>query len=189
MEPPPDKPWVVNKPEQRLSIAVDRLLDRALLPPNYTTALHDADEGGRTDNQRARDRNRGIKSGQLDWEVWQGPHGLARRLELKRGKNTLSINQQTTIAALTACGAPPIVAYDLHQVHRGLAGAGFRFAANVSTILAHLEAELAGWDREADLIKSGQVVRKKSRSKPKAEPRFTLGKAAVGRARRAGIRL
>jgi hypothetical protein len=188
MEPAePTKKHTWNKPEQRFSIAVDRLLDRALLPPAYYTALHDADGTTRTDNQRARDRNRGIKSGQLDWDVVQAP-GLVRKLELKRGKGHLSANQVLTIEALNKCGVPPIVAWDLRQVHQGLALAGFRFSANVGTVLAHLEAELAGWDREAELIKSGQAPAKKSR-KPKAEPRFQFGTRAVARARKAGIRV
>lgn len=182
----PVKPWVANKPEQRLSIAVDRLLSRCLVQPCYATAQHDADEGGRTDNQRARDANRGMKPGPLDWEVWQGPHGLARRLELKRGKNAVTVNQGITIAKLTACGAPPVVAYDLRQVHQGLAAAGFRWTENVRTVLVELEAHLAAWDREAENILAGITVRKKTRKK-KVEPRYTLGKRAVTRARKAGI--
>lgn len=163
-----DKPWVPNKPEQRLSIAVDRFLGRALLPPCYFTAIHDADEGGRTDQQRARDRNRGIKSGQLDWIIVQGPGGLVRSLELKRGRNRTSVNQDTTIAVLAHCGAPPVVAWTLVEAYRGLLAAGFRFAPNVGAVLQHMEAELAGWDREAEAIKSGAIVRRRSTAAPKA---------------------
>lgn len=187
MEPVETKPWVANKPEQRLSIAVDRLLDRTLLAPRYFTALHDADgTAGRTDIQRARDKNRGVKSGQLDWDLVQGEPTLIRKLELKRGKGVLSSNQVQTVAALTRCGAEPIVAWDLRQVHQGLLKAGFRFTANVHQVLAHLEHELAGWDRNAEGIKDGTIVKKKA-SKPKAVPRYTMGKRSVSRARRAGI--
>lgn len=176
------KPWVANKPEQRLSIAVSRFLDHALARPCYFTAIHDSDGGGRTDLQRGRDHNRGIKPGQLDWEVWQGPNGLARRVELKRGANKPSEHQKVTIAALKCCGAEPIVAWNLRQVYWGLCASGFRFSPNVEFVLAHWEVQLDGWDREAEAIRSGAVVRKPS--KPRA-PRVTAGK--VARYRRAGV--
>lgn len=185
---PPAKPWVANRPEARLSIAVDRLLSRCLLPPCYATAQHDADEGLRTNPQRARDRNRGVQPGQLDWDVVQGPHGLARKLELKRGYNKPSDNQIVSIQKLIDCGAPPVVAWDLRQVLAGLQGQGFRFSENVRTVLVEIEAHLAAWDREAENIKSGVTVRKKSRPK-KAPPRYTMTKTAVRRVRKAGIRI
>jgi hypothetical protein len=183
---PQSRVFIPNKPEQRLSIAVDRLLDRALLQPCYFTAIHDADGGGRTDNQRARDRNRGIKSGQLDWDVVQGKPTLCRKLELKRGKNILSPAQQMTVAALDACGAPPIVAWTLEEVYRGLCNAGFRFAENARVIVAELAQHLAAWDREAEGIKAGVITKKPSKPR-KAAPRYTMTKAAVSRSRKAGI--
>jgi hypothetical protein len=185
---PPPRPWVANKPEQRLSIALDRLLGRCLEQPHYITALHDADGTARTENQRARDTNRGVKSGQLDWDVVQGEPPIARKVELKRGKGTLSSNQKVTIAALGRCGMVPIVAWDLRQAYQQMAQAGFRFTPNVKTVVVEIEAHLAAWDREAEGIKSGAIVRKKSR-KPRPEPRFTLGKRAVTRLRGAGIRI
>jgi hypothetical protein len=181
-----DKPWVANKPEQRLSIAVARFLERALVGPCYITANQDADGGGRSQNQRSRDKNRGIFAGQLDWEVEQGPPHLMRRVELKRGKNQLTDHQEHTIKKLTACGAPPIVAWDLRAVYDGLAEAGFRFAANVHVTLQHLEAEMAGWDREAEDVKSGAVVRKASTRAPRA-PRDSGGIRAAAKARQRGI--
>lgn len=187
MEPVADsKPWIKDGPEARLSIAVKRLLSRCLLPPCYFSTCGDADGVARTENARAREANRGRRPGLLDWDVVQGCPTLARKLELKRGKGVLSENQKATIAALTKCGAPPLVAWDLRQVYRELAAAGFRFSNNVHHVVAHLEAELAGWDREADLIKSGAIVRKPAR-KPKPQPRFVMGKRAVTRARRSGI--
>ena len=80
------KPYVANKPEARLSIATDRFLRRALIAPFWASAIQDSDGGARTMQQRVRDKNRGIHKGQLDWDVWQGPPCLARKLELKRGK-------------------------------------------------------------------------------------------------------
>ena len=80
------------------------------------------------------------------------------------------------------------MAWDLRQVLAGLQAQGFRFSENVRTVLAELEAHLAAWDREAENIKAGVTVRKKSRPK-KAPPRYTLGKSAVTRARKAGIRV
>lgn len=171
------RPYVANKPEARLSIAVDRFLRRALTKPCYVTAIHDSDGGERTMQQRVRDKNRGISKGQLDWDVVQGPPALARKLELKRGKNNLSDAQRNTVADLTACGAPPIVAWTLREVYDGLSEAGFRFTDNVSTVLQHSEELLAGWDREASAILSGEVVKKKYAPR-KAGPRF-LWKASV----------
>ena len=177
-----DKPWLANGPEDRLSIAVDRFLSRALVPPFYCTAIHDADHGKRTDLQRIRDANRGIRKGQLDWECWQGPGGLARRVELKRGYNKPTEAQDGTIADLTACGAPPIVAWSLRDVWCGLTRAGFRFFPNVATTLQHWEEQLAAWDREAELVKSGAIVKKRST----ARPRVRTPKDAVARAFKAG---
>ena len=166
-----DKPWVHNRPEQRLSIATYRFLKRALLPPCYFTAIHDSDDGARTDLQRIRDATRGVTTGQLDWDIVQGVEvrpgvirALARKLELKRGSNKPRGKQLQTIEDLTACGAAPVVAWSLREVHSGLVERGFRFSGNVETILQHLEAELASWDREADAVMSGEVVRKKSSS-------------------------
>jgi hypothetical protein len=162
------KPWVPNAPEQRLSIAVDRLLSRTLEQPHYVTAINDSDHGTRTDQQRARDANRGVKGGQLDWHVWQGRPFVARMLELKRGRNDITPLQKVTVDQLALCGAPPVVARTLRAVHVGLALQGFRFTANVEVVLALLEEHLLAWDREADAIRSGEVVRKSSTSKPRA---------------------
>lgn len=164
------RPWVANKPEDRLSIAVDRFLRRALVRPFYAAAIQDSDGGARTMQQRVRDSNRGRKKGQLDWDVVQGPPALCRKLELKRGKNDTSDSQEQSIADLTACGAPPVVAWTLRQVYDGLAGAGFRFTANVETVLQHCEELLAGWDREAEAVLSGDVVKKRTYRQPKVKP-------------------
>lgn len=163
------RPYVPNKGEARLSIAVDRFLRRALVPPFYCTAFKDADGGERSVQQRVRDKNRGIHKGILDWIVVQP--GIYRSLELKRGKNTTSDAQNRTIADLTACGFPPIVAWSLREAYEGLRDAGFRFTENVETVLQHCEALLEGWDREADAVMSGAVV--KPRKSPKrAGPRY-----------------
>jgi hypothetical protein len=163
------RPYVANKPEARLSIAVDRFLRRALVRPCYVTAIHDSDGGERTMQQRVRDKNRGISKGQLDWLVVQT--GVYRSLELKRGKNGLSDAQHQTVADLTACGFPPVVAWSLGEVYEGLAAAGFQFAENVATVLQHCEEQLAGWDREAADVLAGVVVKKRAAPR-KAGPRY-----------------
>jgi hypothetical protein len=150
------------------------------------TAIHDADGGTRTDKQRARDKERGIESGQLDWEVHQGPPYLTRKVELKRGRNTTTDNQDNTILALTTCGAKPIVAWTLRQAYDGLVDVGFRFEDNVATTLQHCEALLEAWDREAEGIKSGTIVKKRKPPR-KAGPRFVGGQRFVSRARTGGI--
>jgi hypothetical protein len=171
------KPWTINKPEQRLSIAVDRFLRRALVPPFYVTAIQDSDGGARSMQQRVRDKNRGIKKGALDWDIIQGPPALCRKLELKRGRNTTSDSQDQTIADLTACGAPPIVAWTLYEVYAGMTVAGFRFLPNVAVTLQHWEQQLEGWDREASLVRAGVVVKKRAPPR-KAGPRFLWGAAS-----------
>jgi hypothetical protein len=176
-----EKPWVANKPEDRLKIATFRFLKRSLVPPFYVASVHDSDGGGRSDLQRIRDANKGIVSGQLDMDVVQGPPALARKLELKRGRNTTSDKQDKTIEDLTACGAPPVVAWTLRQAFAGLLGAGFTFLPNVLTTLAHMEEELAGWDRAAELILAGKVTRKVSARKP------TVKTSSVAWARRNGV--
>lgn len=164
-----DKPWTANGPEDRLSIAVDRFLRRTLVPRFWCSAIHDQDGGQRSEIQRMRDVNRGIHKGQLDWDVIQGPPYLHRKLELKRGTNDLTDAQEATASDLSACGGAPVVAWTLLDVWTGLALVGFEFLPNTKTVFQHLEAELAAWDREAELIKSGVVVKKRSTRKPKAK--------------------
>lgn len=180
------RPWVPHRPEQRFSVVVDHFLTHALIPPFYATAIHDADEGTRTDRQRARDKERGQKPGQLDWDVCQGPGGLWRKLELKRGKNDLSDNQRMTVSELTACGAKPVVAWNLRQAHDGLAAQGFRFKANVETLLQKYEAQLEALDRTAELTLAGAAPKKPAR-KTRNRPRNPAGKAMVRRAAAKGI--
>lgn len=182
------KPWVPHSPEQRLSIAVSGFLTNALQPPFYVTAIHDSDGGGRSDRQRSRDKKRGVKGGQLDWDVVQGPNGHARKLELKRGKNGLSELQKPTVRVLTACGAAPVVAWTLREVYEGLRDAGFRFLGNVETILQRCEASLSAADREAELLRTGAVTQVRKPSKPrKVEPRYTMKRSSYKRAHKAGI--
>jgi hypothetical protein len=180
------KPYIPHKPEARLSIAVARFISRTLLPPCYFTALHDADGVKRTLNARARDKSRGVKSGQLDWDIVQGQPLLVRKLELKRGKNGLSTEQVQTVAALKECGAAPIVAWTLAEAYNGLREAGFRFTENAPFVLQQVEAFLEAMDRDAEMIKSGAIVRKPKAS-VKSTPRFTMNRKQVGRARRQGI--
>jgi hypothetical protein len=163
------RPWVANRPEDRLSIAVDRFLRRALVKPFYAVAIQDSDGGARSMQQRIRDNNRGRKKGQLDWLCVQP--GIYRSVELKRGKNNTSDAQDQTITDLTACGFPPVVAWELREVYEGLHDAGFRFTDNVETVLQHCEELLAGWDREAEAILSGAVVKKRAAPR-KVQPRY-----------------
>jgi hypothetical protein len=169
--PDSKKIWHHSRPEDRLSIAFSRFLDRSLVRPCYFTAINDADHGNNSDLQRIRDANRGVRSGQLDLDIWQGPPALARKLELKRGKNKPTEHQARTIADLTACGAPPIVAWTLQEAFDGLVAAGFRFLPNVATTLAHMEEQLAAWDREAALVRGGVVVKKRAQ---RAGPRVRV---------------
>lgn len=166
------RPWVPNKPEQRFSIAFNRFLERALKRPCKAYAIRDADGAKRTMQAILRDKNRGVPKGLLDWDVTQGPDGLNRKVELKRDKNDTTPTQDQTIKDLTACGAPPVVAWTLREAYEGMAAEGFRFERNVETVLAHCEALLEGWDREAEAILSGAVVKKRAAPR-KPGPRFT----------------
>jgi hypothetical protein len=186
--PARERVWLPHKPEDRLSIVTSRFLNAALVPPFYVTALADDDEGQRTRMQRIRGRERGQEPGQLDYDVWQGAGAgyLARKLELKRGNNKPSANQLVTIKKLTDLGAPPVVAWDLRGVWRGLRNEGFRFLGNVETLLQKYEADLDALDRGAELTLSGGAPAKKPR-KSKAGPRYSAGKRFQARANKAGI--
>ncbi len=167
----PKRVWVPNGPEDRLSIAFFRFLKDCLEHPCYFTANHDADRGTRSQLQRARDANKGIRSGQLDFEVEQGPPHLFRRVELKRGRNTATQLQELTLDELRACGANPIVAWTLQTAYEQLSAVGFRFTANAATKLQFYEEQLAAWDREAELKKAGAAPRKRA-ARTKPGPRF-----------------
>ena len=167
---PAPRVWHHSTPEGRLSIATYRFLKRALVPPFYVVAIPDSDHGTRSDLQRMRDAAKGQVAGQLDMDVVQFP-GLARKIELKRGKNTLTEHQKKTVDDLTACGVTPIIARTLLEVQTKLMGAGFQFLGNWPTTLAHMEAQLEAWDRQASDIKSGVTVRKPSKPRgPRVRP-------------------
>jgi hypothetical protein len=166
---PAPRVWHHSGPEDRLSIATNRFLHRSLVPPFWACAMPDSDHGTRSDLQRIRDAAKGQRPGVLDWVVCQGPPPpLILCLELKRGKNRPTEHQKKTIADLTACGAPPVVAWTLAEVHTGLAGAGFIFLPNWQTTLAHMEAQLEAWDREAAGVKDGSIVKKRRPAKSHA---------------------
>lgn len=183
------RPWIPHKPEDRLSIVTSRFLEDALVPPFYVTALADDDEGQRTPQQRMRGHERGQKPGQLDFDVVQGRDGvaLARKLELKRGKNDLSEHQKVTFQKLIACNAPPLKAKTLREVYQQLWGSGFRFNGNVETLLQKYEAQLDALDRTAELTLAGASPAKKSRPR-KAAPRTTAPKSVTKRWAKAGLR-
>lgn len=163
---PAPRIWNSTTPEGRLSIATFRFLKRALVPPFYVVAIPDSDHGTRSDLQRMRDAAKGQVPYQLDFTCTQGPPPIERKIELKRGKNRLTEGQKQTVAVLIACGAAPIVAWSLKEVHIGLWRAGFKFLPNAETTLSHMEAQLEAWDRQADAIKSGAIVKKRRASKP-----------------------
>lgn len=187
----PSTGWVPHRPEQRFSIVVSRFLNAALVLPFYVTAIHDADEGTRTDRQRMRDKQRGQEPGQLDYDVVQGFWNtlnmipICRKLELKRGKNSLSDNQRVTFKKLMDCGAKPCVAWTLREVHSEMVREGFRFLANVETSIQKYEAQLDALDRAAELTKAGAAPKPK-RAARKAEPRYTLSKTQARRANARG---
>lgn len=178
-----DRPWVANGPEDRLSIATYRFLNDTLVPPFYVAMIHDRDGGQRSMLQRTRDVNRGIRKGQLDADVIQGPPYLHRKLELKRGKNDLTEAQIITVRDLVSCGAEPVVAWNLLGVYLGLRARGFRFLPNVDTKLAHYEAQLDAWDREAELILSGAVVKKPAKLRAPRPTQAKLRAVAAVRSR------
>jgi hypothetical protein len=177
----PGKIWLPFGPEDRLSIVFDRFLTRALLQPSYATAINDSDDGTRSVRQRGRAASRGVKKGQLDWDVVQGPPYLHRKVELKRKKNGLTANQEVTKDKLTRCGGTPIVGKELRPIYLDMVKAGFRFAPNVETVLQHCEAFLAAIDREAEGIRDGSIVKPRAPyRKRKQQHRYTWPARAVG---------
>ena len=161
---PPDRVWNATTPEGRLSIATYRFLKRALVPPFYVVAVPDMTMArAPICNECARRRERTGRLLQLDFDVVQGPNGLARKVELKRGRNGLTEHQKKTVDDLIACGfvADRRKAWMLREMFAGLLGAGFTFLPNVATtVLAHGYGGATGgaWTAIADAVKSGAVV-------------------------------
>ena len=155
-----------RSPEHRLQAWTDRLLDRVVLPPMWTTAIDHAHQT--TDNARARARGRGVKSGIPDVYVCQGEPTRSAWIELKRGRNSTSGAQDDVHAALAACGLPVSTAYDLAEVLSALRAAGFRLHPNADNICAELTARLDASDREARAAPKSYVAKKPRAPKPTA---------------------
>lgn len=156
-------------PEHRLQAWTDRLIDRVVLPPMWTTGVDHAHQT--TDNARARARARGVKSGIPDVYVCQGEPRQSVWIELKRGRNSTSGAQNDVHAALGACGVPVFVAYDLREVLSALRAAGFRLHPNAFNIGEELMARLDASDREAKAKAPGPksyVAQKPRAKKPSA---------------------
>jgi len=117
-------------------------------------------------------KRRGVKAGIPDWLiVW---HGITLWIERKAG-SSLSDDQKTTRDQLVANGHIWRLAKSLDDVEAACLFAGIPLRATAGGIADRVEAAR---ERKAPARKA---------RRPKAEPRFTLGKRASSRLAKAGI--
>lgn len=153
-----------NNREHRLQAFADRLIDRIVLQPMFTTGFDQASQT--TDNARARARARGVKAGLPDVVVQQGEPPCEVWIELKRGTKPteaqLAVHRQ-----MRACGAKVYVMSTLDGVRLALMNAGFRLHGNSVNILAELNERLAAADDKAELPRA---ISTKPPRKPRVSP-------------------
>ena len=162
--------------EHRLSIYVNKLLERTLLEPCWFTAQDTAARAiGENWEEQAqarmiwahRQRKYGVKPSQLDWRVFQSP--ISAEFELKYGKNKLRTGQITTMKLLSDRSIPTGVFWNLRAVYDFLVISNFRLHGNAWNIMRQLEHEHFQADDEAGM-KIGAP--RKAPAKHKTQPRF-----------------
>lgn len=143
-----DPPAPRKRPDQRehrLQAFADRLIDRVVLPPMFTTAVDQA--GEETQNQRARAMGRGVKYGVPD--IYTAQDGKSCWIELKVGTNKPTPRQWGVIEALNAAGVFTRHATSLREVLSILQHAGFRLHGNAENICTELTARWHAADEAA----------------------------------------
>lgn len=130
--------------EHRFQSWVDRLLDRIVLPPMFTTGIDHASQT--TDNARARMGGRGIKFGVPDVFVCQGINGASVWLELKRG-SSVSTAQQGVHLALRKAGQNVAVCDTMAAIVEALRGAGFFLHRQADELAREYEARCVAKER------------------------------------------
>lgn len=142
---------------------------KALPHDAYYTAIDHARKMSRIAG--AQRKARGVKAGIPDWVIIY--QGITLWIEQK-ANSTLSEHQKTTGAALIANGHRWCMCRTLDAAEQAIRDAGIPLRATLGEIQ----------DRIAE---QDVPPRKRAARKPKAEPRFTLGKRATVRARNAGV--
>jgi hypothetical protein len=130
-------------PEWSFQSWVDRLLDRIVVPPMFTTGIDHASQT--TDNARARMAGRGIRFGLPDVFVAQS-WGRCGWLELKRGSR-LSAAQEGVHRALRAAGQKVAVCDTMAGVVVALRDFGFVLRANADNLAVEYEARCVAAER------------------------------------------
>lgn len=175
-----------DQAEHRLSHYIDALLDRILLEPCWYSAIdHFAVPMGETDESKKianmvrfqRLKAMGVKPAHLDWFVYQKSTGIYAQIELKVGYKSPSVGQETTMKKLRERGIPTGCAKTIRQFYNLIVDAGFLLHANAENIVTEIEARHAASDDKAEMIKSGEIKKKKYKPK-KAGPRYQW-KAAI----------
>lgn len=131
--------------EHRLQAFADRLIDRVVLPPMFTTAVDPA--GQETQNQRARAAARGLKFGICDTYVAQD--GRSCWIEYKVGKNQPTDRQWAVMRAIRAAGIMAGVSWTLWDLLSLLRAADFRLHGNADNICAEMTARWQAADEAA----------------------------------------
>lgn len=139
----------------------DRFIDRAVLPPMFTTGIDHAHTDMAHIGRRAAMQGRGIKFGIPDLFVSQG--GRSLWIELKRGA-VVTQTQAAIHDAMRAAGQRVYVARTMHEVLAALRDAGLALHGNADALAAEYEARVTAKES------APAVVRKASRT---AKPRYT----------------
>lgn len=156
--------------EWRFQAFVDRLLDRIVLPPMFTSGVDHA--GQRSMVSRVRMAGRGIKA-LPDVYVAQFPgctNGLSAWLELKRGSR-VSPAQEGVHTAMKRAGVHVSVCSTMAEVVASLRDAGFALHGNADNLAAEYEERAS-------------VAPAKKASKPRAAKPPA---SRIARAHKAGI--
>jgi hypothetical protein len=132
--------------EHRFQAWVDRFLDRAVMPPMFTTGFDPAHIGARKIGRIQSLQARGVKFGVPDLFVAQrlGAHGTPRSawLELKRGSGT-SGRQESVHRELRAAAQDVAVCSTMQEVLLALRGFGFALHPNAAALADEYEMRAA----------------------------------------------
>ena len=124
---------------------VDRFLDRAVLPPMFTSAIDVAARDMASIGRRSALQGRGLKFGLPDLVVAQSPGTLAW-IELKRG-TSVTAQQEATHNAMRAAGMRVSVCRSMADVLRALRHFGFELHENAGALAAEYELRVEARER------------------------------------------
>ena len=154
-----------RSPEHSFQAWADRLLDRVVMPPMFTTAIDHAAADMAHIGRRAALQGRGVKFGLPDVFVCQaaqdGGSSAGLWIELKRGSRVSSA-QEGVHTAMRRAGQSVAVCSSMAGIVAALRNYGFDVHGNADALAAEYEARVAAKER------APAVVRKPHTGKPRA---------------------